>query len=142
METNETITAQVEPAAASELDALRAEAESLRAELAAERRVSVELREFCSLFPETAPTAIPDEVWAQVKAGIPLSAAYALHERRAQKDREAVTAAQARGKAQSSGALEGNGGEMPYTPDEVRAMSPAEVRRNYTAIVASMKRWG
>lgn len=28
-----------------------------------------------------------------------------------------------------------------YTPDEVRAMSPAEVRENYERIRASMKKW-
>ena len=126
---------------ADELAALRAEAESLRAELAAERRVSEELREFCALYPDTPTDAIPDAVWAKVKGGIPLAAAYALHERRQLCAKQAADAAQAASRARSSGALEGSVGEMPYTPAEVRAMSAAEVRRNYGAIVASMKRW-
>lgn len=133
------------PAAAApvedELAALRAEAENLRAELAAERRLSADLREFCALYPETPVEAIPDAIWAQVKAGIPLAAAYALHERRQQCQREAAEAAHQQAKARSSGALDGAGGEMPYTPAEVRAMSRDEVRRNYAAIMASMKRW-
>lgn len=123
------------------LAALRAEAEALRAELSTERRLSAELREFCALYPETPAETIPDEIWIQVKAGIPLAAAYALHERRQVREREAAETAHQQGRARSSGALEGNAGEMPYTPDEVRAMSPAEVRRNYAAIMASMKRW-
>lgn len=123
------------------LDALRAEAEALRAELAAERRVSEELREFCALYPETPATAIPDAVWEKVKGGIPLAAAYALHERRQLCTRQAAEAAQADGRVRSAGAVEGGAAEMPYTPAEVRAMSPEEVRRNYSTIIASMKRW-
>ncbi len=127
--------------AAAELSALRGEAEALRAELAAERRVSAELREFCTLYPETPTEAIPDAVWEKVKGGIPLAAAYALYERRQLCARQAAEAAQQRSRARSSGAVEGGTAEMPYTPSEVRAMSPSEVRRNYTAIIASMKRW-
>ena len=127
--------------AAEALAALREEAESLRAELAAERRVSAELRDFCSLYPETPAEAIPEAVWERVKDGIPLAAAYALHERRQFCARQAADAAQASGRTRSSGAAGGGMTEMPYTPDEVRAMSPEEVRRNYTAIVASMKSW-
>lgn len=142
MEPNEIPNGAAAPAeAADELAALRSEAEALRAELAAERRVSAELREFCALYPETPTEAIPDAVWEKVKGGIPLAAAYALHERRQLCARQAAEAAQADGRARSSGAVEGGAAEMPYTPAEVRAMSPAEVRRNYTAIIASMKRW-
>ena len=126
---------------ADSLAALRAEAALLRAELAAERRLSAELREFCSLYPETPTQAIPDEVWSRVKEGIPLAAAYALHERRLLCERKAADAAHADAKTRSSGALEGPTGVMPYTPAEVRAMSANEVRQNYTAILASMKRW-
>lgn len=141
MEANETPVTPEAPTAADELAALRTEAETLRAELAAERRVSVELREFCTLYPETPTEAIPDAVWDKVKGGIPLAAAYALHERRQLCAKQAAEAAQAATRARSSGAVEGGRGEMPYTPAEVKAMSPEEVRRNYTAIIASMKRW-
>lgn len=142
MDQNEILGDPAAPASVDEeLAALRAEAEALRAELAAERRVSVELREFCSLYPEADTGAIPDAVWEKVKGGIPLAAAYALHERRQFCAKQAAEAAQADGKARSSGALEGGMGEMPFTPKEVRAMSPEEVRRNYTAIIDSMKRW-
>lgn len=142
METNDTpIVTEASANTADELAALRTEAEALRAELAAERRVSVELREFCTLYPETPTEAIPDTVWDKVKGGIPLAAAYALHERRQLCAKQAAEAAQNTARARSSGALEGGPGEMPYTPAEVRAMSPEEVRRNYTAIIASMKRW-
>ena len=140
METEENLLLQ-ENEANEALAALRREAETLRAELAAERRVSAELREFCSLYPETPAEAIPDSVWEKVKDGIPLSAAYALYERHQFCTRQAADAAQASSRARSSGAAGSGMTEMPYTPDEVRAMSPEEVHRNYTAIVASMKRW-
>ena len=44
---NEEMAALQENEAAQALAALRSEAEALRAELAAERRISAELREFC-----------------------------------------------------------------------------------------------
>ena len=128
-------------AAAEALDALRREAEQLRQELAAERRISAELREFAELYPDTPQAAIPDGVWEKVKGGIPLAAAYAMHERRQLRLREAAEAANAESQKRSSGALEGGTADMPYTAAEVRRMSADEIRRNYTAIVARMQRW-
>ena len=138
---NEEMAALQENEAAQALAALRSEAEALRAELAAERRISAELREFCSLYPETGTEAIPEAVWEQVRGGIPMAAAYALHERRQICTRQAAEAAQASGRARSAGEAGSGMTEMPYTPEEVRAMSREEVRRNYGAIVASMKHW-
>ncbi|MBR6709652.1 MAG: hypothetical protein IKL84_08255 [Clostridia bacterium] len=129
------------PAQPDELEALRAETEQLRAELAAERQMAVQMREFCALYPDTPTDRVPDSVWERVKAGVPLAAAYALHERRLYCERQAAEAAQAESRARSGGAVGGNGGETLFTPAEVRAMSPEEVRSNYHGILASMKRW-
>ncbi len=125
----------------AEAERLRSEAESLRAELSAERKLSAELREFAALYPETAVEEIPDGVWDAVKGGIPLAAAFALHERRSMRERAAAEADRARARARSTGPLENGGGDMYYSPAEVRAMSAADVRQNYSTILASMKRW-
>lgn len=123
------------------LSALRAEADALRAELAAEREMAAQMREFCTLYPETPAETIPDSVWDRVRAGVPLAAAYALHERRAACERQAAAAAQAEARVRSGGAVGGGSGETFFTPAEVRAMSADEVRSNYHGILASMKRW-
>ena len=124
-----------------ELTALRAEADALRRELAAQRKLAGQLREFSALYPETAAEEIPESVWEAVKGGLPLAAAYALHERRAVLARARAEAEQAKARVRSSGALEGNSSDLFYSPAEVRAMNAAEVRQNYSAILASMKRW-
>ena len=41
----------------------------------------------------------------------------------------------------SAGRVGSNVAPEYYTPDEVRAMSPSEVRENYAKIRASMKKW-
>ncbi len=43
--------------------------------------------------------------------------------------------------AQASSGRIGGGGNEYFTPDEVRAMSGAEVRDNYKKIRASMEKW-
>ncbi len=127
--------------AAEELAALRAEAEALRNELSAQRKLAGQLREFSALYPETAAEEIPESVWDAVKGGLPLAAAYALHERRAMLARAEAEAEQEKARIRSSGALEGGGGDLFYSPAEVRAMNAAQVRQNYSAILASMQRW-
>ena len=127
--------------AAEELASLRAEAEALRQELSAQRKLAGQLREFSALYPETSAEEIPESVWDAVKGGLPLAAAYALHERRAVLSRAAAEAEQEKARIRSSGALEGGGGDLFYSPAEVRAMNAAQVRQNYSAILASMQRW-
>lgn len=127
--------------AAEELAALRAEADALRQELSAQRKLAGQLREFSALYPETAAEEIPESVWDAVKGGLPLAAAYALHERRAMLARAEAEAEQEKARERSSGALEGGGGDLFYSPAEVRAMNAAQVRQNYSAILASMQRW-
>ncbi len=134
---------EVDPVAgaAEELAALRAEADALRQELSAQRKLAGQLREFSTLYPETAAEEIPESVWDAVKGGLPLAAAYALHERRALLARAEAEAQQEKARIRSSGALEGGGGDLFYSPAEVRAMNAAQVRQNYSAILASMQRW-
>ena len=142
LETNVPESADPETAsAAEELAALRAEAEALRNELSAQRKLAGQLREFSALYPETAAEEIPESVWDAVKGGLPLAAAYALHERRAVLARAEAEAEREKARVRSSGALEGGGGDLFYSPAEVRAMNAAQVRQNYSAILASMQRW-
>lgn len=111
------------------------EAESLN------QRISEELGEFHLLFPETEIQALPESVWEQVKNGIPLSAAYALYEKKRVAAEMRATRVNLQNAAMSSGSAGKNTSSEYFSPDEVRSMSQEEVRRHYTKILESMKKW-
>lgn len=96
--------------------------------------------EFRALYPDVRREQLPDEVWEATRGGLPLEAAYALYERRQallRKDAERVNRRNADGGwGRADAATEGF-----LSPDEVRAMSPTEVRKHYARIVESMKHW-
>ena len=98
------------------------------------------MEEFRALYPDTSAADIPDEVWTSVDSGIPLAAAYALWTRREELRRQSAAAIN-RKNAESWGRAQAAGDGDDLTPAEVRAMSPEQVRRNYSRIVASMKHW-
>lgn len=129
----------------SEAELLRAELEALRTELEEKKKVfermSREIGEFSEIFPERSVNTIPDSVWESVKAGIPLAAAYALYERKNAVRADAASRINERNGEKSTGAIGRTSTENFYTPDEVRAMSRSEVRKNYSKIIESMKKW-
>lgn len=128
-----------------ELERLRGEVESLRAQLEKKQseneRALLELAEFSELFPNIAVSSIPEEVWQKVKVGVPLSASYALYEKKTQRQAELAAAVNQKNAEKSSGAISRDGGEVYYSPSEVRSMSSGEVRKNYNKIIESMKKW-
>ena len=76
-----------------------------------------------------------------VGQGIPLSAAYALYEKRSCMDRlyaEEINRQNSQRSAGRAGLY--TKGEY-FSPDEVRSMSASEVRANYKKIRESMKKW-
>ena len=125
---------------ADELSALRAELaekESALADLMAQQeRYAAEFAEFRREFSEVPLGKVSDEVWDQVRAGVPLAAAYALAEHRAAK--QAGTSYR---ETYAWHSLSGGTDEGLFSPAEVRAMSQGEVRLHYDRIVESMKRW-
>ncbi|MBR2906608.1 MAG: hypothetical protein IKC26_01010 [Clostridia bacterium] len=104
---------------------------------AARREARDELGEFFELFPDVPFADIPVSVR---ESALPLAAAYALYERRERRRMERVERANEANRARSAGRVS-DGEESFYTPDEVRRMTPAEVRADYDAILRSMKRW-
>ena len=129
----------------SEAELLRKELDTLRAELEEKNktfeRMSREIGEFSEIFPEKSVNSIPDSVWESVKAGIPLAAAYALYERKNTVRADTASRINERNGEISTGAVGRATTENFYTPDEVRAMSRTEVRKNYSKIIESMKKW-
>ena len=130
---------------ANEIAYLKAELDSLKRELAESRafysRLEVECSEFSELYPDVRLSSLPDSIWQSVKSGIPLAAAYALEEKRAR--HKAIHAQKINGENRnmSSGSLSADSRNDYFSPSEVRAMSAAEVRANYTKIISSMSKW-
>lgn len=127
------------------VESLKAEIERLRGELEESRslndKISADISEFHRLFPEKALDQIPDEVRDDVRSGIPLSASYALYEKRLEAERERIEAINRKNATRSSGSVGKNTQKEYFSPDEVRSMSQSEVRENYHKIIESMKKW-
>ena len=121
-----------------ELKSLKNELESTRA---AYERLSGECAEFSELYPSIPVTALPDSVWQSFKSGVPLAAAYALYEKKQAKRNAAAAAHNKTTKSAGFGCLGNNTENDFFTPDEVRAMTRADVRKNYQKILRSMENW-
>ncbi len=121
----------------AELDTLRRRLEV--AERTA-REISAGWREFSELYPEADIASLPDSFNSAIERGIPPAAAYALELRRREVTKMRIDAANKRARELSAGKLEPTEDSL-YSPDEVRAMSPSEVRKNIEKIRRSMKSW-
>ena len=128
-----------------EIDALREELMLLRAELEEKKneleRLGKEISEFSELFPNEQISSLPDSVWERVKEGVPLAAAYALFKRKAELRAEQASITNQKNNKMSTGAIGRDTTDSFYTPDEVRAMSRSEIKKNYSKILDSMKKW-
>ena len=130
--------------AAATMETLTARVRELEQELEMRRtladRMTRECEEFEQYFPDVSLRTLPDSVWSQVHAGVPLAAAYALYERGVQNQQRAAEEQAARRDALSTG-LPGAAQASYFSPSQVRAMSRQEVRENYDRIFESMRHW-
>ena len=132
------------PADGQEIALLRAQLEELKTVVAglvpSKADEDAMTDAFRALYPGVRREELPDEVWEAARGGLPLEAAYALYERREALRR---TAAEAVNKKNAAGVWGRADREEDgfLSPDEVRDMTPAEVRANLARITASMKHW-
>ena len=128
----------------NELETLRMQNEELRRELeerkAIAERLESEIGEFSEIFPDVPLSEIPDDIWNDVKKGIPLSASYAKHEKKRMMNEAYALSVNNSSAEKSSGSVTGST-DRYYSPDEVRKMSASEVKKNYSHIISSMKHW-
>jgi hypothetical protein len=123
---------------------LERELNDLKAQIAErdarDARVEREYAEFRALYPDVPLSELSDAVQKQVESGTPLAAAFALEERKKLLLTKKAEETNIENRHRSSGSV--NGTDSPYfSPQEVRAMSRAEIRRNYDRIIESMKSW-
>lgn len=123
---------------------LHAELEDLRSKLEKAERVAREItegwREFTELYPDADISTLPDSFNAALERGIPPAAAYALEMRRREVERLKIAQADRKARELSSGRIQ-TAEDSLYSPAEVRAMKPDEVRKNIDKIRRSMKSW-
>ncbi len=128
----------------NELEILRARNEELEKALEERKRISErldgEISEFSEMFPDVPLSEIPDEIWNEVKKGLPLSASYARHERKRTLSQKKADEANKNAIEKSSGSVTGTSDHY-FTADQVKKMSAAEVKKNYSHIINSMKHW-
>ncbi len=131
-------------AAPDEVSELRRELDELRSRFEQQRqtmeRMSRECDEFAELYPDRPLSSLPREVWDNVRAGIPLAAAYAYAEARREHAERLARKVNDRNDGASSGDVSGRTADY-FSPAEVRGMTPAEVRANYSKIMDSMRLW-
>ena len=129
---------------ASRVESLERELARLREQLIQRdeqaARMEAEMEEFSALYPQVAIQSLPDSVWADVGRGIPISAAYALAERKRLCEEALAAKSNQSNKERSSGSLAGTESDY-FSPSEVRSMTPSEVRSNYKKIMYSMQKW-
>lgn len=100
-----------------------------------------QLSDFASLFPAVDIDTVPESVWESVKKGTSLAAAYALYEKRMEAERVKIERINSINSLKSAGAAGKNTANEYFTPDDVKKMSRAEVRSNFSKIKKSMAKW-
>ena len=133
-----------EESAVNDRESLLSELEALRSRLETAERTAREIsagwREFTELYPEADISTLPDTFNSAIEKGIPPAAAYALEMRRKEVRLARMKAADQRARELSAGKLD-PADDTLYSPEEVRAMPPSEVRKNIEKIRRSMKSW-
>ena len=97
---------------------------------------------FHELFPTLSVEDIPEEVWSEVEAGEGLAKSYALYAVKEYREQERVRAVNEENAKKAPPAVRHDGGDSDYfSPEAVKSMSPAQVKKHYQAILASMDSW-
>ena len=138
----------VETAAADTVDMLKQTIKELQDELEAykaaseqQKLIESQINEFSELFPDISVKSIPDEVWENVKKGNSLAGAYSIYERRISEAARRIELINAQNAKKSAGIAGKDLTQEFFSADDVRKMSPSEVRANYAKIRRSMEKW-
>lgn len=131
---------QVTQSHEAELEACRAEIRRLSTVVEQYEQTAREEKAFAELYPSISMADIPDIVReSAAKNHLPLIAEYALYARRLEVERERETARLEAAVSKSSGAVE-QGGEKEelFSIEQIRMMTPREVKKHYKAIMRSL----
>ena len=123
------------------IESLKAELESYKSAKAQQEAIAAQINEFSELFPEISVRSIPESVWDDVRRGNSLAAAYSIYERRITEAARRIEQINAQNAEKSAGVAGKNLTPEFFSADDVRKMSPSEVRANFAKIRRSMEKW-
>ncbi len=101
-------------------------------------RFQREVDEFFEAYPHVDPDTIPDPVWEKVNRGISLKQAYEEYANKNGQTQATAARVNEENRDNSAGNVTGNTKTAYYTAKQVAAMTDAQVRENYNAILESM----
>ena len=111
----------------------------LKKKIADDKSKEEEWAQFHQMFPEIKRNSIPSHVLKCAQDGMPIYAAYAVHAHIVAQERQRAQLAQEENHRKSTGNVGRESlGEREFTSDEIRRMSPPEVKRNYVLIIRSL----
>ena len=119
-----------------------AEETAKKTPLSEEERMTEDIETLRALFGDLTPEDIPEEVWQKVAQGESLAASYALVYLKDLKEKERIESHNRANEKKALGRIkQDKASEEYFSPEPVRKMSPAEVRKHYAAILKSMDSW-
>ncbi len=103
-----------------------------------QNRFQREIDEFFEAYPDVDPDTIPDSVWKAVNRGVSLKEAYAQYISKNGETAEIAKRVNEENRDTAAGKVGGKTKTAYYTAKQVAAMTDAQVRENYSAILESM----
>ncbi len=126
----------------AELAESRAQIQRLSTLLGERERADREAADFAEYFPSVSREEIPDAVREHAdRENLPLVAAYALYARKLELAARHAQDVAKRSAEHSVGPVSGSSREADYfTMEQIRAMTPKEVRKHYKTIMKSLNK--
>lgn len=128
----------------SELDSARAlKKENRNTKKKSEKSANIksEVEKFKNIFPDVKPQDIPESIWDEVASGVSLVHAYALYLVTENSESDYASKVNAENSSRATSKTSDGETEPSYTKEQVEAMSPKEVSKNYKHILKSISKW-
>ncbi|HOJ47661.1 MAG TPA: hypothetical protein PLD48_02170 [Bacillota bacterium] len=120
---------------------LRKESRIAKRQSEQNEQIRREAKRFREVFPDVSPQDIPDSVWDAVAEGIPLLYAYALYKITEKLNSDYAGKVNDENSARAAVKFGDGETEPSFTKEQVEAMSPKEIAKNYKGILKSFSKW-
>ena len=111
----------------------------LSSQLAQQAQEKGELAKFAKHFPSVCYDTIPTAVFEHAtKESLPLYAAYAVYAWETEAKKSLAAAREEENRRKGTGGIAGTASERSFSREDLLAMTPDEVRRNFAEIIQSL----
>ncbi|MBQ5746909.1 MAG: hypothetical protein IIV81_03110 [Clostridia bacterium] len=117
------------------------ELEAFRLEKRVKKNLEEEIKKLLEIFPDFDTETIPDEVFDKCEDGRGLAAEYALWYLTEEKRKGEQQKKEEENDKSAPPNVKDSSEPLYFTPEQVRAMSESEIRKNYKTIMNSMEKW-